>query len=194
MYLLYAAVVRVVPLLSDCVADVGGVVSAHGVAKVHHHCVQSVPALTLEQDAYLLVSYDKKKPKRKDDLQDRASPVWQSVARTPLSQSERSQRSPGRWPCSRAFGCRGGCFETFSSSCTGFEAGRALWRPEEDKRRRLTADRSHLACVMNSAAPDWTESLFRSLDKSSSRCRAAPGAGRRTSGSLPGMEETLDER
>lgn len=63
MYLLYAAVVRVVPLLSDFVADVGGVVSAHRVAKVHHHCIQSVPALTLKQDTYLLVPCDKKQDK-----------------------------------------------------------------------------------------------------------------------------------
>lgn len=96
MYLLHAAVVRVVPLLSDCVADVGGVVSAHRVAKVHHHCIQSVPALTLEQETYLLVSYDEKTKKSKDKVQDGASPVWRSVARTPLWQSERSQRSPGR--------------------------------------------------------------------------------------------------
>lgn len=60
MHLLYAAVVRVVPLLSDGVADEGGVVSAHRVAKVHHHRIQSVPALTLEQDTNLLASYDKK--------------------------------------------------------------------------------------------------------------------------------------
>lgn len=64
MYPLHTAVVGVVPLLSDCVADEGGVMSAHRVAEVDHHCIQSVPAPILEQDIYLLVPYDEKKKKK----------------------------------------------------------------------------------------------------------------------------------
>lgn len=64
MYLLHSTIVSVVPLLGDGVPDEGGVVSAHGEARVHHHRVQSVPALHLEPQTPLLVSCGFKKTKK----------------------------------------------------------------------------------------------------------------------------------
>lgn len=101
MHLLYAAVVRVEPLLGDCVADVGGVVSEHGESMVHHHGIQSVPALTLEQDTYVLVSYDKKKKKLNVRMTYRTEhhlcgKVWQERASCSLGEVK------GLWEGDRA--------------------------------------------------------------------------------------------
>lgn len=48
-YLFYMAVICVVPALSDSVSDIGSVVSTHHTTRVHHNCIQSVPAVTLEE-------------------------------------------------------------------------------------------------------------------------------------------------
>lgn len=48
-YLSYVAVICIVPALVCPVTNVGSVVSAHRVTRVHHHSVQSVLAVILEE-------------------------------------------------------------------------------------------------------------------------------------------------
>lgn len=168
-------------------ADVGGVVSAHRVAQVHHHCVQSVPALTLEQDTCLLVSYDRKNKKVRITYRTehhRCGKVWRERPSRSLREVKGLREDDGAAELSSAAAAASKPFQVHAQDSRQGEHFDNLRGTSGDV---LTADRSHPACVMNSVAPDWTGSLFRSLDKSSCRRHAAPGAGRRTSGRFPGM-------
>lgn len=49
MYLLYVAIICIVPALVLPVADVSSIVPKHCITRVHDHCVQGVPALILEE-------------------------------------------------------------------------------------------------------------------------------------------------
>lgn len=49
-YLIYTAVVGVVPLLADALTHKRSIVAKHRSAEVHHHCVQRVLAVVLGKD------------------------------------------------------------------------------------------------------------------------------------------------
>lgn len=131
MYLLYVAIICIVPALVLPVADVSSIVPKHCITRVHDHCVQGVPALILEEKQINNQSIHKQKMqysrKKNSDV-----PV-QSFRRTHVGDSGRNQRFLGKEPCSQVCVWNRGCSEIASGSCTRYEAVRGVWHPEQNK-------------------------------------------------------------